>query len=104
MDRDARKRKEFERQKFLNQRALAHKEFNAYLTFMSGRVHIKNDRLTSFLYELMRDHITPGKVQEILQDCDEPNVSYSNGWLAEYANFVASFLTDTKLKVGRHGR
>jgi hypothetical protein len=53
-------------------------------------------KLVSFLYELMRDYITPGKVSEILKNCQDPNVVYSNGFLAKYAAFVAKNLEETK--------
>lgn len=58
----------------------------------SGNVNI-DSYLVSFLYELMRDHLTPGLVEEILQNSiKESNVVYSNGWLAKYAEDVASRL------------
>ena len=57
----------------------------------SGDVHI-DDLLTSFLYELMRDHVTPGTVEQIMLNTTESKVTYSNGWLARYANDVANRL------------
>ena len=51
-----------------------------------------NSKLTSFLYELMRDHVTPGKVQELVQDAQVAEVQYTNGWLAEYAHYLAGRL------------
>ena len=54
------------------------------------------DRLVSFLYTLMRDHLTAGEVEAIVQEEVEPFadqvVEYSNGWLAEYAKDVAKRL------------
>ena len=57
----------------------------------SGNVRL-NGKLESFLYELMRDHVTPGKVQAVLDDSQEPDVEYTNGFLAKYARFVAKQL------------
>jgi hypothetical protein len=64
------------------------------LRFRSGDVKTKKDPLTSFLYELMRDHMTPGEVEYlVLSAVNEPeDVSYSNGWLAEYAADLAGRL------------
>lgn len=60
----------------------------------SGSVLI-DSRLVSFLYQLMRDHVTPGIVEEILNESiPEPNVLYTNGWLAKYAEDVANRLKD----------
>lgn len=63
----------------------------------SGNVTITS-RLVSFLYELMRDHLPPGKVEAIMQSSLEwpgpdpvPTV-YVNGWLAEYARSCADRL------------
>ena len=61
----------------------------------SGNVRIK-DKLTSFLYDLMRDHLTPGKVESILLNCRIPDVTYTNGWLARYAEDVAKRLRNGK--------
>lgn len=49
--------------------------------------------LVSFLYTLMRDHLTPGEVEAILQEEVEKyagkEMEYSNGWLANYAKDIA---------------
>lgn len=69
-------------------------EENAKLRASSGSVQI-NSRLVSFLYELMRDHLPPGVVEEIVRASDsEPNVVYTNGWLAQYAEHLANRLKD----------
>jgi hypothetical protein len=69
-------------------------EENAKLRVSSGSVQI-NSRLVSFLYELMRDHLPPGVVEEIVRASDsEPNVVYTNGWLAQYAEHLANRLKD----------
>jgi chaperonin GroES len=55
--------------------------------------------LVSFLYELMRDHVTPGDVEGVLRNSINPTreqVSLSNGWLARYAENVISELLSTE--------
>jgi hypothetical protein len=61
---------------------------NSDLRLRSGEVNV-HDRLTSFLYELMRDHLPPGQVEAILRNCTDPDVAYTNGWLATYARDIA---------------
>ena len=58
----------------------------------SGKFASKS-KLIGFLYLLMRDHIPPGIVEEILNDCDTENTTvYTNGWLAQYAEDIANRL------------
>lgn len=45
--------------------------------------------LVSFLYDLMRDHVPPGVVESLLKDCPPTETTFSNGWLALYADDVA---------------
>lgn len=50
--------------------------------------------LTSILYDLLRDHIRPGDLQRIISVSTNPKVagkpvSYTNGYLAKYAAFLA---------------
>jgi hypothetical protein len=60
----------------------------------SGNVTI-DSRLVSFLYELMRDHLPTGVVEEIiLASENESEVTYSNGYLAKYAEDLANRLKD----------
>lgn len=49
-------------------------------------------RLTAFLYDLMRDHVPPGKVEEIVRSLFKPGAcyQYTNGWLALYAADLAA--------------
>jgi len=56
----------------------------------SGKVK-HEDRLTAFLYFLMRDELPPGKVQEILDEIGLPGeeIEYTNGWLANYSKWMA---------------
>lgn len=59
----------------------------------SGSVDI-DSYLVSFLYELMRDHLPPGVVEEIvLNSIGDSECKYSNGWLAKYAEDIANRLT-----------
>lgn len=59
-----------------------------------------NDRLTkltSLLYELLRDHVHPGDVERIVAHDEKyvvkgMNVTLSNGYLAEYAKELAERL------------
>lgn len=60
----------------------------------SGSVTI-DSRLVSFLYELMRDHLPAGVVEEIVMASETDSVvTYSNGWLAKYAEDLAKRLKD----------
>ncbi len=63
----------------------------------SGHI-VYNDKLTDFLYELLRDHLSAGEVEQILihvlQDHENCPVNFTNGWLAEYAHHVAEKLTN----------
>jgi len=51
-----------------------------------------DDRLVSFLYELMRDVVTPGKVEAMMRNSQETPVNFSNGWLAKYSEYIAKRL------------
>lgn len=59
----------------------------------SGNIEI-DSILVSFLYELMRDHITSGVIESIMRNSiKESKVMYTNGWLARYAEDLALRLT-----------
>jgi len=50
------------------------------------------DPLTSFLYQLLRDHLPAGEVEKIVCDVIAEGgveVTFTNGWLAKYANNLA---------------
>lgn len=69
-------------------------EKNDALRERSGTIKI-NNRLVSFLYDLMRDHLPPGKVEALIREAeDEPDIVYTNGWLALYAEDLANRLKD----------
>ena len=58
----------------------------------SGQV-TSNNKLTSFLYELMRDEIPPGKIEQLVQNSEQIGETvYTNGWLALYAEYLAKRL------------
>jgi len=57
---------------------------------------MKQDKLKSFLYVLMRDEVVPGVVEEIVRDHAEAvaakEIIYSNPFLAAYADELAKRL------------
>jgi hypothetical protein len=57
----------------------------------SGEVRSSN-KLTSFLYDLMRDHLPTSTVEKLVRDAQYTEVKFTNGWLASYANDLASRL------------
>lgn len=61
---------------------------NAALRERSGEVDVLGDRLTSFLYDLLRDHLPSGVVERMVREADA-DIQYTNGWLAEYARDLA---------------
>lgn len=70
------------------------KNENDALRERSGNVKI-NSKLVSFLYELMRDHLPVGTVEELVRASEqESEVVYTNGWLAQYAEDLANRLKD----------
>lgn len=54
-----------------------------------------NDQLTSFLYELMRDHLPAGTVARIVMNCPcYTPTHFCNGHLAKFAHYLANELTE----------
>src|SRR5688572_22012508 len=43
---------------------------NEALRERSGKVDVHDDRLTSFLYDLVRDHLPPGTVERLVREAD----------------------------------
>lgn len=68
-----------------------YRDSNSKLQSASG-VHVSNDPLTSFLYELMRDHLPIGVVHRLVADSPKVATVYTNGWLARYAGYLSSLL------------
>lgn len=64
---------------------------NQELYRRSGEVK-STDPLVGLLYVLMRDHVAPGTVEKIIQDCGPEETMYTNGWLATYAQDLAKRL------------
>jgi len=78
--------------------ALDNAKCNATMREASGNVQIEC-KLTSFFYELLRDHVPIAKVESLVRRVsNEPaGVVYTNGWLAKYAeNVVKRLLEDKK--------
>ncbi len=60
----------------------------------SGRVE-HYDPVATFLYHLMRDEIPPGKVADLIYTSTDPHPSsFTNGWLASYAGWLADRLRE----------
>lgn len=57
----------------------------------SGRVEL-DGKLECFLYLLMRDHLYPGQLAEVMKKIGDETCSYTNGWLAKYAEYLAKEL------------
>lgn len=71
-------------------------EENEKIRNASGNITIKSN-LVSFLYQLMRDEITAGKIEKIVQDSiQDEDTLYCNGWLAQYAEYLANRLLENK--------
>lgn len=49
-----------------------------------------DNMFTSFFYSLLRDYISPGEFQKALEDTSTKDTEHvlSNGYLAQYAEFV----------------
>ena len=61
----------------------------------SGEV-TSTDPLVPLLYEIVRDHLPIGVIEEIVQGIEiGTTYVFSNGWLAEYAKDAASRLRST---------
>lgn len=63
------------------------------MRFMSGSV-ASDLVLVEFLYILMRDKLTPGSVEEIMQslihrETKGDPIVFTNGWLADHAKDIA---------------
>lgn len=52
-------------------------------------------KLVSFLYDLVRDHVPPGKLEQLVRDAQDVPVEYTNGFLANFAIDVAHRLDDS---------
>ena len=71
-------------------------EQNVAITAASGG-YVYADSMVSFFYTLARDHLLPGKVEDLVRDVlaeDDAEAHYCNGWLAEYATYVVKRLRE----------
>ena len=62
----------------------------------SGNIKSK-DKLVAFLYQLMRDELSTGKVEHLILDNTGPNADefiFTNGYLAKYAIDLAKRLRE----------
>lgn len=68
----------------------------------SGSV-VLHGKLEALLYLLMRDHVPPGVIGGLLQDLEagDGECSFTNGWLAQYAQYVAQELRFVDLRMRR---
>lgn len=67
---------------------------NKAMRLRSGSIDI-DSKLVSFLYQLLRDHITTGDIEKIVRESEtESKCQYTNGWLAKYAEDIAKRLSD----------
>lgn len=78
-------------------------------TFLDGIEQVRShDKVAWFLYLLMRDHLTPGKVEEILVknlDVDSKvEAVFSNPHLARYAIEIAARLRTGPADIRARGR
>lgn len=75
---------------------------NGAIRSASGDVNMDNDPLVTFLYILMRDDVPPGRIEEVLmshvmQHEPDEQVQFTNGWLARYAENIATLLRGDEL-------
>jgi len=61
--------------------------------------YIKNNKIVTFLYLLMRDELPCGVVERIVQELENTGKNYffSNGYLADYAYEIAERLLTNKV-------
>lgn len=74
---------------------------NEKMRELSGNV-TSLSMLTGFLYLLMRDHLTPGHVENLIDSIEQSNfpMVFTNGWLARYADCLATRLTGSEHLIG----
>lgn len=64
---------------------------NAKIKKDSGSVKLSGT-IASLLYELMRDHVPPGIIEEVVRHVEAEgaeDIQCCNGWLGLYANYLA---------------
>ncbi len=68
-----------------------HNKLNNKIRESSGKVNCAN-RLIHFLYLLMRDELSAGKVEQLVRESTNDSILYTNGWLAQYAGYLSAEL------------
>lgn len=66
----------------------------------SGRVH-RQDVLIAILYDLLRDHVQPGVLEQVVRDnlnCGPCMFVYSNGWLAQEAEDIVRRIDEMRAR------
>jgi hypothetical protein len=73
----------------------ARRAVNARMRAVSGEVD-DHRALVAFLYELMRDELTPGRVESLVDrlNLEASGYLFTNGWLASHAQDLADRLTE----------
>lgn len=67
-------------------------KLNKKLYRISGKFK-SSDKVVAFLYELMRDELTPGQVEKLIRNSEDSGETYyTNGYLAKYADYLAKRL------------
>ncbi len=61
---------------------------NDALRDASGSI-VSDSRVVCFLYSLMRDHLPVGVLERLVRETEEQPLTYTNGWLALYAQNLA---------------
>ena len=76
------------------------KVYTKRLKMVSQKMRIESgevdsyDKLVCFLYLLMRDVATPGRIADLLLNMENKGpYQFTNGWLARYAENIANQLT-----------
>jgi len=89
--------------KLLNREMVDVKSRDTLLKEASGSV-TSDDPMVGFLYDLMRDYVQPGDIERAVENnLYRDTYTFSNGWLAKYAEDVVKTLTkkpDDELDVG----
>lgn len=74
------------------------------LRHRSGEVN-GNDRLTAILYDLLRDHVPPSTLEQLVIDLgDHTSFQYTNGYLANYAADLASRISAAQVSLTTYQR
>lgn len=76
-----------------------HGDENQRMRKRSGE-ETSSDPLVTFIYVLMRDHVTPGVVEETMLHHAAQESLFTNGWLARYAKDVAARLRGPETTLG----